>query len=195
MSGNFNRVLLIGNLTADPELRTVPSTGSRLCEFRMAINRRWTAKDGTPQTEACFVDVTVWNQTAEHCKNYLKKGSSIHVEGYLKYDSWTTESGEKRSKLKVIADSVQFLDRPAGGGGGGYRQDDSADEYGAPPPRQTAAAAPRQNAPQRDYGGGHQTSAPPPPNRGGGGGGGSYGRGGNYSSAQSAHDVEEDIPF
>ena len=77
----------------------------------MATTRRWTGRDGERREETLFIDVTVWDRQAEHCCQYLRKGSSVHVEGYLKMDTWDDKTtGEKRSKIKVLADRVQFLD-------------------------------------------------------------------------------------
>jgi len=112
----LNKVFLMGNLTFDPELRYTPS-GSAVTDLRMATNRVWTGKDGERKEETLFIDVTVWDRQAEHCCQYLKKGSSIHVEGYLKMDSWDDKTtGEKRSKIRIQAERVQFLDRRSDGG-------------------------------------------------------------------------------
>ena len=116
---NFNRVYLIGNLTRDPELRYIPS-GTAVANFGLATNRVYTTQDGERKEEVCFVDIVTWAKTAENCANYLSKGSPIFIEGRLQYDSWETEDGQKRSRLRVVADRVQFL--------GGRR----ADEAGAP---------------------------------------------------------------
>jgi len=131
---SFNKVLLIGNLTRDPELRRLPS-GTAVVELGLALNRSFTGKDGERREEVVFVDVTVWDRQAETCAEYLRKGKPVHVEGYLKMDQWEDKAtGEKRSKLKVQADRVQFLGgRDAPGGGSGD------DEYSAPAP----ASAPR----------------------------------------------------
>ena len=114
----LNKVFLMGNLTRDPELRRLPS-GSAVTELGLALNRSYTGKDGEKREEVVFIDVTVWDRQAETCCQYLKKGRAVHVEGYLKMDSWEDKAtGEKRSKLKVQADRVQFLDRREDGGGG-----------------------------------------------------------------------------
>lgn len=116
---NLNKVFLIGNLTRDPELRYIPS-GTAVANFGLATNRVYTTQDGERKEEVCFVDIVTWAKTAENCANYLSKGSPIFIEGRLQYDSWETEDGQKRSKLRVVADRVQFL--------GGRR----AEEAGAP---------------------------------------------------------------
>jgi single-strand DNA-binding protein len=105
---SVNKVFLIGNLTRDPELRYIPS-GTAVANFGLAMNRIYTTQDGEKREEACFVDIVVWSKTAENCANYLSKGSLIFVEGRLQYDSWETEDGQKRNRLRVVADRVQFL--------------------------------------------------------------------------------------
>jgi len=107
---NLNRVFLAGNLTRDPEVRYTPS-GSAVADLNMAINRVYTA-GGEQKEETCFVNVVAWGRTAELCGEYLQKGSSVLIEGSLQYDQWQTEAGEKRSRLRVRADRVQFLGRP-----------------------------------------------------------------------------------
>ena len=115
----LNKVYLMGNLTRDPELRRLPS-GSAVVELGLALNRSYTGKDGERRDEVTYVDVTVWDRQAETCAEYLKKGRPVHVEGYLKMDSWDDKTtGEKRSKLKIQADRVQFLGGRDGAGGGG----------------------------------------------------------------------------
>lgn len=106
---SFNKVILMGNLTQDPELRTAPS-GAKVCDLRMAVNETWTDKTtGQPKEVVCYVDVSVWNRAAENCAQYLSKGRSVLVEGRLQMDQWTTKEGEKRSRIRVRADSVKFL--------------------------------------------------------------------------------------
>ncbi|MHC5541644.1 single-stranded DNA-binding protein [Singulisphaera rosea] len=116
---DLNKVYLMGRLTFDPELRYTPS-GSAVTDLKMATSRTWTSKDGDRKEETLFIDVTVWDRQAENCCQYLKKGSSVHVEGSLKLDSWDDKTtGEKRTKIRVQADRVQFLDRRGDSGGGG----------------------------------------------------------------------------
>ena len=120
---NLNQVFLMGRLTRDPELRYTPS-GVAVADLGLAINRTYTTKDGERREEVLFIDVTVWNRQAENCCQYLKKGRQVHVEGHLKMESWDDKTtGEKRTKIKVEADRVQFLasrrDDAAGGGGSG----------------------------------------------------------------------------
>jgi single-strand DNA-binding protein len=116
---SFNKVFLIGNLTRDPELRYTPS-GAAVANLGLAVNRYYNTKDGERREEVTFIDVTVWNRQAENCCQYLKKGRPVHVEGFLKMDSWDDKTtGEKKTKLKVEAESVQFLDSRGGGDSGG----------------------------------------------------------------------------
>ena len=101
---DLNKVFLMGRLTFDPELRRTPS-GAAVTELRLATSRSWAGRDGERQEETLFIDVTVWDRQAETCCQYLKKGRAVHVEGYLKMDSWEDKNtGEKRSKVKVQAE-------------------------------------------------------------------------------------------
>jgi len=128
---DLNKVFLMGRLTFDPELRRTPS-GIAVTELRMATTRSWPGRDGERREETLFIDVTVWDRQAETCCQYLRKGSSVHVEGFLRMDNWEDKNtGEKRSKIRVSADRVQFLDsRRAEGTTGPGPEDD----YGATPP-------------------------------------------------------------
>jgi single-strand DNA-binding protein len=105
---NLNRVFLIGNLTRDPELRYIPS-GTAVANFGLATNRIYTTQDGERKEEVCFVDIVTWGKTAENCANYLSKGSPIFIEGRLQYETWETQDGQKRNRLRVRANRVQFL--------------------------------------------------------------------------------------
>jgi single-strand DNA-binding protein len=107
---SLNKVMLIGNLTRDPELRYIPN-GTPVADFRVAINREYTNREGDKRTETCFVDIVAWRRQAEICEQFLKKGSLVYVEGRLQMDTWETQQGEKRSKHRVVAERVQFLDR------------------------------------------------------------------------------------
>lgn len=128
---DLNKVFLMGRLTFDPELRRTPS-GSAVTELRLATSRSWAGRDGERKEETLFIDVTVWERQAENCCQYLKKGRSVHVEGYLKMDSWDDKTtGEKRTKIKVQAERVQFLDSQRSEGSGGYGGAGD-DEMGAP---------------------------------------------------------------
>jgi single-strand DNA-binding protein len=116
---SFNRVILVGNLTRDPELRYIPS-GTAVSEIGLAVNDR--VKKGDQWVdEATFVDVTLWGRTAEIANEYLSKGSQVLIEGRLKLDRWEKE-GQKHSKLRVVGERMQMLGgRDGGGGGGGSR--------------------------------------------------------------------------
>jgi len=113
---SYNRVILVGNLTRDPELRYIPS-GTAVSDIGLAINDR-VKRDGQWSEETTFVDVTLWARTAEVANEYLSKGSSVLIEGRLKLDTWEND-GQKRSKLKVIGERMQMLGGRGGGGGGG----------------------------------------------------------------------------
>lgn len=106
---SLNRVFLVGNLTRDPEVRYTPG-GIAVADLRLAVNER-VKKDDQWVEQAMYLDVTVWDRTAKNCGEYLAKGSPVLVEGRLQMDTWE-KNGEKRSKLKVVADRVQFLGRP-----------------------------------------------------------------------------------
>jgi len=106
----LNKVFLMGNLTRDPELRYTPS-GTAVATLGLAVNREYRDKNGEIQKEVCYIDVDVWARQAELCSEHLRKGSPVHVEGRLQYDTWENPEGERRSKHKVRADRVQFLSR------------------------------------------------------------------------------------
>ncbi len=142
---SYNRVILMGNLTRDPELRYIPS-GTAVSEIGLAVNDR--VKKGDQWVdEATFVDVTLWGRTAEVANEYLSKGSSILIEGRLKLDSWEKD-GQKRSKLRVVADKMQMVGGRSGGGGGGgsFSGGDSSQQSNAAP----AAEAPAPTMPPAD---------------------------------------------
>ena len=110
---SLNKVLLMGNLTRDPELRYTTG-GAAICSFGMAINRRYTTAQGEDREEVCFVEIEAWGRWAEACKNYLRKGAPVFVEGRLRYDQWEDrETGKKRSRILVTAERGQFLSQPS----------------------------------------------------------------------------------
>lgn len=154
---NLNKVMLMGNLTRDPEISYLPSQ-TAICKIGLAVNRSWTAQDGQKKEETTFVDCTAFGKTGEVIGKYLKKGRPIFIEGRLQYRTWEAQDGSKRSKLDVIVEGFQFIDsKPAGAGGdseggGGYapRAAAPARQYSRP-----AAPAP-QAAPSYD-------NDPPPP--------------------------------
>jgi single-strand DNA-binding protein len=109
MSANINRVIIAGNLTRDPAVKFLAS-GTATADFGLAVNRKWRDKDGQQQEEVTFLDIEAWGKTAELVGQYLSKGRSCLVEGRLRLDQWEDQkTGQKRSKLKVVAESVQFL--------------------------------------------------------------------------------------
>jgi len=114
---SLNKVFLMGNLTRDPEVRHTPK-GTAVGDLAMAINMNYRAQDGTEKEEVCYVDVVVWGRQAETCRDYLSKGAPVFVEGRLQLDQWEGPEGEKKSRMRVRADRVQFLSRGGGAGGG-----------------------------------------------------------------------------
>jgi single-strand DNA-binding protein len=142
----YNKVILIGNLTRDPELRYTPQ-GVAIAKIGLAINRTWRTESGETKEEVTFIDVDAFRRQAETLAQYLKKGSPLMVEGRLKLDQWDDkQTGQKRSRLGVVLEGFQFL-------GGGNR----GSEGGAPPPPRPAAAKPEAAVPGGD------AEAPPPP--------------------------------
>lgn len=127
---NFNKVMLMGNLTRDPELKYAGEAQTAICRMGLAVNRTWNNQAGEKQEETCFVDITVFGRQAETCNEYLSKGRPVFIEGRLNFNTWEDrETGAKRSKLDVVAERVQFLggrdDNQQGGGGqqgGGQQQ-------------------------------------------------------------------------
>ncbi len=105
---NLNKVMLIGNLTRAPQLSYTPSQ-TAVTDFGLAVNRKWTGKDGSKKEETCFVDCTSFGKTAETINKYMTKGSPIFIEGRLSFSSWVGQDGNKRSRLKVIVENFQFL--------------------------------------------------------------------------------------
>jgi len=108
MAANLNKVLLIGNLTRDPELRYIPS-GAAVATFTVAVNRVYKDQAGEKKEQVSFIRVVVWGRRAEVCGEYLSKGSPVFVEGRLQSRDWETQDGQKRSTVEVVADNVQFL--------------------------------------------------------------------------------------
>jgi len=105
---SLNKVLLIGNLTKDPQLRFTPN-GSAVADLRLAINRWWTGQDGQRHEETTFVDVTLWGRQAEVASEYLHKGAPVFIEGRLKLDQWQDKEGQNRSRLVVVGERMQFI--------------------------------------------------------------------------------------
>lgn len=169
---SYNKVILIGNLTRDPQVRYTPS-GTAVTELGLAVNRVWMDKaTNTKKEETTFIDVTLWGRQAELAGEYLSKGRPVLIEGRLHLDSWDDkESGQKRSKLKVVGEEMQFLGsrEGSGGGGGGSRGGSGG---GAPA---------RRASNDDDFGG-----APS--------GGGNYG-GGRDNSPAPEDFPQDDVPF
>lgn len=105
---SFNKVILMGNLTRDPELRHTPA-GMAVCSFDLAVNRTFTTKAGERKEETCFITIVVWDKQAQTCAEYLGKGRQVLVEGRLQHRSWETQDGQKRTKHEVVAERVQFI--------------------------------------------------------------------------------------
>jgi len=146
MAASLNRIVLCGNLTADPELAYAPS-GMAICKLRLAVNERVkNSQTGEWTDRPCYVDVTVFGNQAEPCNQYLSKGSPVLLEGKLRYETWETPEGAKRSKHSVVAERVQFI----------APRDDSA-----PRPAASAPASPQVTPAQA-------TAPSPPPNNEGG---------------------------
>lgn len=120
---SYNKVILMGNLTRDPELKYLPS-GTAVANFGLAMNETYTDRQtGEKREEVCFVDVEAWGRQAEIANEYLQKGSSVFIDGSLRFDSWEADDGTKRSRLRVRAFRFQFVGgRQDGDGGGAYDQ-------------------------------------------------------------------------
>jgi single-strand DNA-binding protein len=152
---SFNKVILLGNLTRDPEVRYTPK-GTAVADLGIAVNRTYTAENGEKREEVTFVDVTFWGRTAENAGQYLKKGRPVFVEGRLQLDSWDDkQSGQKRTKLKVVGELLQFLGGGRAGGGEAGEPDEmgsGGSDYGGSAPRRSNSAPPPrpQRAPEPD---------------------------------------------
>ncbi len=142
MSVSINRVMLAGNLTRDPQVRFLANEQA-VANFGIACNRRFKGTDGQLKDETTFVDIEAWGRTAELVGQYLTKGRSCFIEGRLKLDAWDDkESGQKRSKLKVVADQVHFLDSKGGAGGAPMGEDSGAPPLASAPMADSGRPAP-----------------------------------------------------
>jgi len=147
---NLNRVMLMGNLTRDPELRYTPNN-QPVANLGLAVNRVWYDRNtNEKREETTFVDCEAWGRTAETLNQYLRKGRPVYLEGRLKLDQWQDQQGNNRSKMKVVVEQFQFIDSRGGGddaGGGGYSRPQGAGARGggSSPPRQ--GGDDRSNAP------------------------------------------------
>ena len=147
---SFNKVILMGNVTRDPEVRYTTG-GSAVSEIGIAVNRFWTDRNTNERKEeTTFVDVTLWGRTAEIAAEYLAKGRPVLIEGRLQLDQWEDrETGQKRSKLRVVGESMQLLGGRSDGGGGGGGQNRGGGYNAAPQSAPPQQAAPPQPAPQQ----------------------------------------------
>jgi single-strand DNA-binding protein len=167
---NYNKVILVGNLTRDPELSYLPNSQTPVVELGIATNRRWRGQDGQTREETCFVDCRAYGRQAETINQYMSKGQPILLEGRLQYNQWEAQDGSRRSKLRVVVENFQFLGRAeSGGSSGGYS---SGGGYG----NQSRDSRPRQTdrrpAPsQRPPSSGGQDDEPVPPDYDDGAGG------------------------
>ena len=145
---NFNKVILIGNLTRDPEMRYLPSQ-TPVVEIGLAVNRRWKGQDGQQREETCFIDCVSFGKQAEVLNQYMAKGRPIMIEGRLQLDTWEAKDGTRRSKHKVVIEQFQFLGGGQSGGQG------------------SAQGGPRKQATeQQSQGNNDQGSEPMPPDMG-----------------------------
>ena len=168
---SYNKVLLMGNLTRDVELRQIPS-GQSVAKIGMAVNRRWRDANGQDHEEVTYVDCEAWGKQAEVMAKYLAKGRPVFVEGRLKLDQWEDKEGNKQSKMRVVVEAFQFIDSRGGGGGGGGEGGGGGGGGGG------------------SYGGGGGAK------RSGGAGNGGASSGGSRSKpADDAPMGEDDIPF
>jgi single-strand DNA-binding protein len=143
---NLNKVMLMGNLTRDPEIKYTPK-GTAIADIGLAVNRNYTTESGEKREEVTFVDVTLWGRVAEIVGEYCKKGRPLFVEGRLQLDTWDDKAtGQKRSKLKIVGENIQLLGSREGGGGGGGEGGGSApsgESRSAPQQRRAPATPPR----------------------------------------------------
>jgi single-strand DNA-binding protein len=146
---SFNKVILLGNLTRDPEVRYTPK-GSAVCDLGIAVNRQYTLDSGEKREEVTYVDVVLWSRLAEIAGEYLKKGRPVFIEGRLQMDTWDDkQTGQKRSKLRVIGETMQLLgSRPPAGTGGAEGGDEGRQPRAAKPT--TAPPKPAESAPDED---------------------------------------------
>jgi single-strand DNA-binding protein len=188
--------MLIGNLTRDPDVRYTPK-GSAVADLGIAVNRVYVTDSGEKMQETTYVDVVVWSRLAELAGQYLHKGRAVFIEGRLQMDTWEDKaSGQKRTKLRVVADNLQFLDRREGGDdGAGHSAPGHGHEGGSPAPRSFGGGGGGGSG--SGGGGGFQRSGQRPMGGGAGGGGGGFQRGGPAPTQQPApsHDDFGDGPI
>ena len=139
---SFNKVILLGNLTRDPEVRYTPK-GSAVCDLGLAVNRNYTLDNGEKREEVTFVDVVLWARLAEIAGEYLKKGRPVFIEGRLQMDSWDDkQTGQKRTKLRVVGETMQLIGSRPGGAAAGDSQETERPPRAAEKPASPASAAP-----------------------------------------------------
>ena len=172
---NFNKVILVGNLTKDPQVRYTPG-GTAIAEFGLAVNRQWKTPEGESKEEVCFIDVNAWGRIGEVISEYKSKGDPILIEGRLQMQSWQGQDGQKRTKHIVVVEGFQFLNRRQGAGGGG------PDQGGNRPPRQQ-----QEQQGQPGPAPGPEQQAPPA--------GGNQGNQGGQAGAPADSFGGDDIPF
>ena len=149
---SFNKVILMGNLTRDPELRYTGS-GTAVCGLGLAVNRTYKTQTGELKEDPLFIDVTAWGKQAESCNNYLKKGAPVFVEGNLRLETWVDKTtGQNRSKHTISAENVRFLGAPQAGSGG-FSDKPQSFQQNAPaqPQFQQPQQAPQQSAPAQNF--------------------------------------------
>jgi single-strand DNA-binding protein len=144
---SLNKVMLIGNVTRDPEVKFTPK-GSAVADLGLAVNRVYTNQSGEKTEEVTYIDVELWGRLAEIAGEYAKKGRPVFIEGRLRLDSWEDkQSGQKRNRLKVVAEGLQLLgSRPGGGGGGGADYEGEGEAAAKPPRPVPARSAPSEPA-------------------------------------------------
>jgi single-strand DNA-binding protein len=146
---NVNKVILIGNVTRDPEVKFTPK-GSAVADVGLAINRNYTLDNGEKREETIFVDVELWGRLAEIAGEYAKKGRPIYIEGRLRMDTWEDKtSGQKRSRMKVVGENLQLLgSRPSSGGSSGGPEEEGGGHHESRPQRTTRPAPAQQQPPK-----------------------------------------------
>lgn len=136
---SLNRAMIIGNLTRNPELRTIPS-GASVASFGVATNRSWTDKNGQKQEDAQFHNIVAWGKLAEICNQYLAKGRRVYVEGRLQTREWEGQDGVKRQRTEIIAENMVMLDRSPGTGAGSETRAPQAEADSTPPPHDSGSS-------------------------------------------------------
>jgi single-strand DNA-binding protein len=143
----YNRIIMIGNLTRDPDLKQLQS-GQAVCRLSLASNRQFKNKQGSLTQEVCYIDVDVWGPQAESCNQYLKKGRPVLVEGRIKLDTWKETDGQTRSKHSIVADRVVFLASSQGADVGAESGAEDMGEMAMPATRRPSMGASRTDQPQ-----------------------------------------------